>query len=367
MANPIDLATLFREQIGGRRNLIINGAMQVAQRGASGPPAGITGTAGYYTCDRYSFSGVIGSTVFTVDQTTDAPDGFSNSFKVGVTTAGSPSTVNDYCQIIQRIEGQNLQQLGFGSSSAQPLTLSFWVKSNKTGAASVELQQKDNSDKQVTPSYTINAANTWEHKVINIPADTSGLINNDNGTGLWVLFWLNSGTNLSSGTNRTTWTAENNADRNASNLGIGGSSNDEFYITGVQLELGETATPFEHRSYAEELALCQRYYQRLGNNDGSNTHLMTGGVEGAGVYVVSRALATPMRAVPTLTLGNAVRAYTASAGVQTINSFSTRCSRDIACIQANITGSATVGQAAVLYGADTVNSTGKYFDLDAEL
>jgi len=246
------------DQVLAHRNLIINGAMQVAQRGTS--VTGITSTPGYVTVDRFILSTVIGT--LTAEQSTDAPNGFSNSFKVSCTAAESTGSLGsgDYMQIQQRIEGQNLQQLAYGTANAKSMTLSFWVKSNKTGAATIELQQKDNSDRQVTPSYTINSANTWEYKTISIPADTSGLINNDNGTGMWVLFWLQSGSAFTGGTNQTSWTTESNPDRNASNLEFATSTSDYFAVTGVQLEVGDTATPFEHRSYGDELARCQRYY-----------------------------------------------------------------------------------------------------------
>jgi len=280
----------------GRRNLIINGAMQVAQRGTS--VTGITSTPNYCTADRFLLSSVIGT--LTAEQSTDAPDGFGYSFKISCTTAESTGSLNsgDYIQLQQRIEGQNLQHLAMGTSNAKPMTLSFWVKSNITGTGSVELQQKDNSDRQVTPSYTINSADTWEYKTISIPADTSGLINNDNGMGMWLLFWLQSGSAFTGGTNRTSWTAESNPDRNASNLEFATTTSDYFAITGVQLEVGNTATPFEHRSYGEELTLCQRYYQRfdaeqnLGCWGARSSTLFTGGIN----------FMTTMRSAPTTTV-----------------------------------------------------------------
>ena len=253
----------------GRRNLIINGAMQVAQRGTS--VTGITASPNYCTVDRFLLSTVVGT--LTAEQSTDAPDGFSNSFKISCTTAESTGSLNsgDYIQLQQRIEGQNLQHLAMGTSNAKPMTLSFWVKSNITGTGTVELQQKDNSDRQVTPSYTINSADTWEYKTISIPADTSGLINNDNGMGMWVLFWLQSGSAFTGGTNQTSWTTESNPDRNASNLEFATSTSDYFAITGLQLEVGDTATPFEHRSFGEEWDACQRYCT-VYNVGAGNTH-----------------------------------------------------------------------------------------------
>jgi hypothetical protein len=255
----------------GRRNLIINGAMQVAQRGTSSTSQT---TTGYKTCDRF-LSALSSSAVWTVEQSTDSPDGFSGSLKHTCTTADASPSAGAYAFIRHPIEAQNLQQLAFGTSNAQALTLSFWVKSNKTGNASINIQQPDNSSRQISPSYTINAADTWEYKTISVPSDTSGLINNDNGNGLSVEFWLFGGTNFTSGTNQTTWTSYNAADRNASNLGVGGATSDYFAITGVQLEVGSVATPFEHRSYGEELALCQRYYEKSFNDDVAPSNVTT--------------------------------------------------------------------------------------------
>ena len=288
------------------KNLVTNGAMQVAQRGTS--VTGITSSPGYVTVDRFQLSTVIGT--LTAEQSTDAPDGFSNSFKVSCTTAESTASLNsnDYIQLTQRIEAQNLQQLAMGTSNAKPMALSFWVKSNITGTGTVEIQQKDNSDRQVTPSYTINSANTWEYKTISIPADTSGLINNDNGIGLSVLFWLQSGSDFTGGTNQTSWTTESNTDRNASNLEFATSTSDYFAITGVQLEVGEQATPFEHRSYGDELARCQRYYY----NSYENVADVEGAASAGACYAVAMITATDryvanlnfpveMRAAPVVT------------------------------------------------------------------
>ena len=245
---------------GGRRNLIINGAMQVAQRGTQ-----VTGatTIDYFTCDRFKFFiGNLGT--WTVDQSTDSPNGFSNSLKLTATTADASPASGDYAVLVQYIEAQNLQHLAFGTSDAKQLTLSFWVKSNKTGNATFEIIQKDNSNTHRTFSYSINVADTWEYKTISIPADTSGNINNDSGVGFEIDWWLNSGSTFTGGSHPATWTTQVNANRNPSNIGVGGATSDYFAITGVQLEVGSVATPFEHRSYGEELALCKRYYEVLG-------------------------------------------------------------------------------------------------------
>jgi len=241
------------------KNLIINGAMQIAQRGTN--VTGITASSDYRTCDRVKvYINTLGT--WTVDQSTDAPNGFSNSFKITCTTADASPVGGDYVFIGQFLEAQTLQQLAYGSSGAVNMVLSFWVKSNKTGTGTINIKQTDNSNKQISPTYTINSADTWEYKTITIPADTAGLINNDNGTGMDIAWWLNSGSNYTGGTNETSWTAYDATDRNASNIGIGGSTSDYFAITGVQLEVGSVATEFERRPFGMELALCQRYYYK---------------------------------------------------------------------------------------------------------
>ena len=262
------------------RNLIINGAMQVAQRGTSVTNAN---SAAYRTCDRF-VSNVFQFGVWTINQRTG---GFSDTWEAGATerfrasfehicTTPDPSPGStDNVRVIQYIEGQNLQHLNYGQATAKQLTLSFWVKSNKTGAASFEINQPGNSNRMFSTSYTINAADTWEKKVINIPADTSGVIDNNNGRGLMLAWWLNSGPNFTGGTHSNTWVAQTNTARNSTNLGVGGAANDNWSITGVQLEVGSKSTPFEHRSYADELARCERYFFKLdlGQATANTTHL----------------------------------------------------------------------------------------------
>ena len=258
MSRAYDNAADARLQQGGRRNLIINGAMQVAQRGTS--TTGITAD-NFSTVDRFQLAmNALGT--WTAAQVTDAPNGFGYSHKITCTTADASPAADDYILCLTRIEAQDLQSLSYGNSNAQSIVLSFYIKSNKTGTGSIRIRQRDNSNKQVTPSYTISSADTWERKTIVIPGDTSGVINNDNGQGFDIAWLLNSGSTYSGGSNQTTWAASDATDMNASNLGVGGAISDYFAITGVQLELGNVATPFEHRSYGEELALCQRYYQR---------------------------------------------------------------------------------------------------------
>jgi len=290
------------------RNLVVNGAMQVAQRAAQ-----VTGktTSGYYTCDRVRFA-LSDLGTWTLDQAADGPPGFTKSFKATCTTADASPAAADIAYVQYRMEGQDLQHLKFGTSDAVAMTLSFWVKSNKTGSASFMMFQNDNSNKLFSTSYTISSADTWEYKTIAIPADTSGLINDDNGIGLTMAFWLNSGSDNTGGSYNTTWGTLTSANTNVNNLGVGGAVNDYFQITGVQLEVGSVATPFEHRSFGEELEICKRYFQKsysyhigVGANTNNGRYYWLLGVDsaarnkGGSIY-----LGHEMRVAPTLQLYN---------------------------------------------------------------
>jgi len=271
------------------RNLIINGAMQVAQRGTQ--KTGVT-DVGYRTSDRWEI-GIQNLGTWTVDQSTDAPNGFSNCLKMTCATAKSSPAAGDFCTLYHYIEAQNLQHLAFGTADAKSMTLSFWVKSNKTGTASFGIRQSDNSNKLISKSYTINSAGTWEYKTISIPADTAGVIDNDNGRGFTLEWWLNGGGDFTGGSHTTNWSTFNHTNRNPSNLGVGGAVNDYFAITGVQLELGDEATPFEHESYGQTLAKCQRYFQLLS---------FTATAANAGELAVSGIFKTEMRSPPSVSI-----------------------------------------------------------------
>jgi len=242
----------------GRKNLIINGGMQVAQRGTS--ETGVT-SSGYKTCDRFIFSRNIGT--WTIDQSTDAPDGFSNSLKMTCTTTETPG-ISSEVGFMYYPEAQDLQHLNYGSSSAKKITISFWVKCSETGDFVLEVLQND-SLRHIGHLVTINSADTWEYKTVTFDGDTSGTINNDNGQGLTIKWWtfIASETYQATGSLQTSWGALDQGGRGyGQTINILDATSDYFAITGVQLELGDTATDFEHRSYGEELALCQRYYQR---------------------------------------------------------------------------------------------------------
>jgi len=245
----------------GRRNLIINGAMQVAQRGTS---VTSISTEGYKTVDRFKWTMDSTSAVFTHSQSTDAPtgEGFANSLKVDVTTADTSLASGNQTRLEQRIEGQDVQQLAKGTSNAKKVTLSFWVKAYQTGTYVVNIQDVDNS-RLIAKTYTVNSSATWEYKTITFDGDTTGTLDNDNGLSLNLVWYLGAGSDYTSGTLATSWESLTNANRAAGQtVDIATSTSNYWQITGVQLEVGEQATPFEHRSFGEELALCQRYYEK---------------------------------------------------------------------------------------------------------
>jgi hypothetical protein len=285
----------------GRRNLIINGAMQVAQRGTS--VTGVTST-GYRTCDRW-LPHLSSMGTYTISQeSSGGPSGFPKSHKMLVTTSASPATSNA-ARLYYSAEGQDLQGVMKGTADAKPLTLSFWVKSNKTGTGQVNLIDNDNS-RNVNKTYTISSANTWEYKTIIFPADTTGALDNDNASSLSVMFFLDGGTNFTTGSVTETWHSGVSANLGAGNtLAIAGAVNNYFEITGVQLEVGSVATPFEHRSYGEELALCQRYYALIANSSSSGEFGFASGFQtSTGGAVVQVQTPVPMRAAPTATASN---------------------------------------------------------------
>ena len=241
------------------RNIIINGDMSLAQRATS-----VTSTGdGYKTCDRWRYERGVG--VIDLSQSTTVPtgQGFAKSFKVDVTTAASPSA-GDVMTIEQRIEGQNLQYLKKGTSSAESTTLSFWVRSTKTGTYICELQDVDNS-RSISKSYTISSADTWEKKTITFAGDTTGALDNDNARSLDAIWYLSAGSNYTSGTLQTSWGSKVDANRAVGQVNFADNTSNDFYLTGVQLEAGTSASDFEFLPFDINLQRCLRYYEKSYN------------------------------------------------------------------------------------------------------
>jgi len=252
----------FVSQNLGRRNLLINGDFKVAQRGTTFT----TAASGTMVSDRWSnlIGGGAGGTVgFTRSE--DAPEGFKYSTKLDVSTAMSSLASGDfYIFKYKGFERQDIEHLNFGTSDAKQLTLSFWVKSNKTGTMYAELQVPTSSaTMELSRPYTINAANTWEKKTLTWIPNTAHTPNSaENGAGMYLYMWIASGSNQTGSPLATTW--NNNSNRTTGITNYLDSTSNEIYFTGFQLEVGDTATEFEHRTHGDVLAACQRYYYQIG-------------------------------------------------------------------------------------------------------
>ena len=256
------------------RNVIINGAMQVAQRGTS--TASIT-TPAYFTADMWAFIPVnLGTWTNSIEADAPTGSGLRNSFKVLCTTADAAPAASDVLAVSSRFEGQNVQQFLKGTASAKPFALSFWVKSNVTGTYIVNLIDQDNT-RVVAASYSVSASATWEKKTIIFPADTTGVFDNDNGRSMDVLFYLGVGTDYTSGTLQTTWATTVQANRGVGQTNLAAATSNYWQITGVQLEAGAVATPFEFEDFGVTLRKCQRYYYVLPRTSDVFSDMLNGG------------------------------------------------------------------------------------------
>ena len=275
-------------------NLIINGAMQVWQRGTTID----TITNGAYLCDRWKVIHVGTDGNVDVDRSTDVPSGqgFGYSQKISMDASETSLDADDQVTIQQRFEGQDLQQLLKGASSAKSLTLSFWVKSSVASTYTVLLKDHDNS-RIIGRTYTISSANTWENKTITFAGDTTGALDNDNNRSLDLHFYLDAGSTYTGGIFATSWASDVYNTRVSDTTGWLESTSPEWYITGVQLEVGEQATPFEHRSIGNELASCKRYYVK-------DASVIVRNQEGTGQFFQWMEFPVEMRAAATVTVSN---------------------------------------------------------------
>jgi hypothetical protein len=285
-------------QLGGRRNLIINGAMQVAQRGTSATVDG-------YLIDRWDSN--VNDGAWTISQVADGPDGFANSYKLEVTTAVAQASLTGLSEVRTRLEGQDLQLLKKGTASAEQFTLSFWVKSNLTGTYTLFLYDEDNT-RMICGTYTVSSSATWEHHSVTFEGDTTGAFDNDANRSFRVCFGFAARNDSQTNPLPTSWTAYDASKRNTGQVNLLETIGNYWQITGVQLEVGSVATPFEHRSYGEELAACQRYFFKS-YNDG----VAPGTITEVGAYYRTVDAVTPygstgpirypvtMRTTPTVT------------------------------------------------------------------
>jgi hypothetical protein len=287
--------------------LIINGDMAISQRATSA--TGLTnGSDVYVALDRFGFN-EFGSPssqhTMTQESLTSGNayiNGFANALKMDVTTAQGSLDADDATAIIYKFEGQDLQLFKKGTANAEKFTLAFWVKSTKTGTHVVELFDKDNT-RHVSGTYSISTTNTWEHKVVVFPADTTGVFGDDNARSLDISWFLSAGTNYTSGTLQTSWGGQADTTRAVGQVNTVDNTSNNWHITGVQLEVGEytssTLPPFQHESYGDNLARCQRYFY-LNNTVSASMPFASGVVNGT---TNSRAVMRhpqPMRAPPTM-------------------------------------------------------------------
>ena len=285
---------ITNSQIGGRRNIVINGGMQIFQRGTSF--TSVANTA--YHADRFQLYMQNEASQYTVTQDSDTPNGFGNCLKLDVTTADTSTASNEEVKLLYKIEGQDLQQFKKGTSDTEKMTLSFYVKTNKTGVYCVELFDRDNS-REVSASYTVADAN-WNRYTITFPADTSGAFDDDNASSLEISFWLVAGSAVQGGTLNTAWRSAADGSSATGQVNFSDSTDNNWQLTGVQMEVGSQATPFEHRSFGEELVLCQRYFRDLCSGiNGSVLSLVThyATTNAVGTFVLSPVMRTTPTAI----------------------------------------------------------------------
>ena len=337
----------------GNRNLIINGAMEVAQRGTAAHNEG----NGYFSLDRWHQQKVNQDQfTYSVEQVSDGPSGFSKCLRVTTSTAETALASDEYGRIFQAIEGQNLTRVGFGTADAKPLTVSFYVKSSITGNFSCSFYIND-ANVIYSQAYTINAANTWEYKTITFPAYTTAGPNLDNTQGAILNFGLFAGSAINTAT--TNWTSYSTTYLlGGQTANLAATLNDSWRITGVQLEVGDTATDFEHRSYGDELLRCMRYCQNLSAIT-NNPYLANAAVHSSTVMTAIINLGVQMRTTPTVTLSGTASNYSTyeKATARTATAYSSNgFGASGGGINFTVASGLTVGSAAGVYinsGADT--------------
>jgi hypothetical protein len=315
MSKAAELANLIGNiNAGGggvNRNLVINGAMNVAQRGTSVTGIDTTKNNAYHTVDRFrlAFNNTDGQVTMTQDSS--APEGFANSIKLACTATDTSIAADEYFFMDTKLEGQNLQTIAKGTSSAKPLALSFYVKGNASATYVVELYDSDNN-RNLSKSFSVTT--DWQRVEIAIPADTTGTFDDDNAESLGITFWLHAGSNFTSGTLDTTWGSNTNANRAVGISSFFDSTDRTFFITGVQLEVGQNPTEFEHEKFSQTLEKCQRYYRQFSSNDSGNsyTRIGIGVAQSSSTAVVQTVLSPEMRATPSVSTTGQLQAYNGS-------------------------------------------------------
>tara|TARA_R100001224_G_scaffold103354_1_gene76038 strand:+ start:26 stop:1132 length:1107 start_codon:yes stop_codon:yes gene_type:complete len=358
------LNTATTDKLGIRKNKIINGGMTVSQRQTS------TTNSSAFVVDRFKAEITqMDELVQTLEQSSDAPDGFGKSIKITTTTPESSIASNEQFRIQTKLEGQDFQDLAYGTSAAKTITISFYVKASVTGTFGFTVYRDESTDRVITAPYTISSADTWEKKTITIPGDTAGAaITNDNSERFRLMWGLAAGANFN--TASPSW-----GNYSSANL-LGGhvtntlvtTNNATWQLSGVQLEVGSVATDFEHRSFAEELALCQRYYFRF-TTSVSGTHVAMGHQMTSSAAKIVLPFPTSMRTRPTAveTTGTASDysvARTSTHEVCNVVPTFAGASKEVANVNTNQTqASLSTGIAVVL----RANTTAFFLGFSAEL
>ena len=361
MSKAAELANLIGNiNAGGggvNRNVIINGAMNVAQRGTSSTGAG--GSDGYLTLDRrkttFNSAGRL-----TMTQDSSAPSGFANSLKLACTTADTSVAAGEYFFLQQNIEGQNLQGFAKGTSDAKPFAVSFWVKGNASATYVAELYDNDNT-RQI--SKTFNVTTDWTRIELTYPADTTGALDDDNAKSLNLAIWLHAGTTYTSGTlNSSAWASNTNANRAAGISSFYDSTSRTFFITGVQLEVGQNPTEFEHEPFEKTLDKCQRYFYRWNSDVGYSFFAPGYCYSATGVNIMGQ-MPVPMRAAQTFSSNGNWRICSDSC-INVTNLALDKAQDDTPNISVTTGGGNTTGNC---YGLGDNNDTSAYLQFDSEL
>ena len=314
MSKAAELANLIGNiNAGGggvNRNVIINGAMNVAQRGTSS--TGIGGSSGFFTCDRWNIDVANTAGRLTMTQDSSAPEGFANSIKLACTTADTSIASDEQLKLQQKIEGQNLQAFAKGTSSAKPFAVSFYVKGNASATYVCELFDEDNTRQC---SKTFNVTTDWTRVELTFPADTTGALDDDNASSLTFRIYLHAGSNFTSGTlNSSGFASSTNANRAVGISSFFDSTDRTFFLTGVQLEVGQNPTEFEVEPFERTLTKCHRYYEE-------GKALLQCALSSSNFRTIRVELQTPKRAVAAMTLSNVSNGATVDASVATTQSF----------------------------------------------
>jgi len=304
---------------------------------------------------------------WTQSQSTTVPtgQGFAKSLKMDCTTADASPAAGDQVVIEQKVEGQNLQYLNFGNSSAKSLTLSFWVRSNKTGTYCASLFNNDQS-KWFSKQYTISSADTWEKKTLTYAGDTSNAFNNDNGTSLRCRFWLGAGSTYTSGTITSTWTTEsgNEGSLASGQVNLADSTSNEWYVTGIQLEAGSQASDFEFLPTDVNLQRCLRYFQDMAPKKNDCRIAIGENVSGTRCDPVLQYVEKRANPSVTFTAANTFSLYNASTSRDCTSMSADNFSEICGNLNANVSSGLTPTGGASQF---ITNGTGSQIFVDAEL